>query len=74
MDRGEVSEVKRSEEVTELAIGIAGLRARAEILEIWDVTDALSNAYSGAILHVRLTLEDELERGRRELDRGEVEV
>lgn len=74
MDRREVSEVKRSEEVTELAIGIAGLKARAEILEIWDVTDALANAYSGAIMHVRLTLEDELERVRKDLDREEVKA
>lgn len=74
VDRREVAVTKRSEEITNVAIAIAGLKARAEILEVWDVSDALANAYSGAILHVRLAMEDELERVRRELDREEVEV
>ena len=74
MDREEDSAVTKTEEVTKLVYELATLKARAEILEMWNVVDLLSDAYTAAIVFVRLAMEEEVEEAGGESGIDEVEV
>ena len=50
---------KKSEELTKLAIEIAGLKVKAEVLEAWPIVDILDMAYSSAIVGVRVAMEED---------------
>lgn len=65
--------MKRSEQLVDLAIKVAELKTRAEILEQWGLMDLLGMAYAEAILDVRVAMGLELEGEQAEVRSGEKE-
>ena len=66
--------MKKSEELTKLAIEIAGLRTKAAVWRLWDVRNLLEDACNTVLVEVRMAIEEERDSVRERSEEEAVEV